>query len=140
LLLLATCSTSRAGADFHDGGPDCCSTYPIYLCRPGYLSYPKPPYELGAYDNGYGSNYGCGCNHGCGGDPAYACGVITPNPYTCCFYGVTLSNYGLITPYHGAGVITSPSRLPALPPLPNAEKLQTPPTSAPEKLPTPAPR
>jgi hypothetical protein len=129
LLLLAACPTSRA--DFHDGGPDCCSTYPIYICRPGYLSFPKPPYELGAYDNGTGSNYGCGCSSGCAGGNSYACGVITPNPYTCCFYGVTLSNYGLITPYHGAGGIVSPSRLPSLPPLP---------TPAPEKLPTPAPR
>jgi hypothetical protein len=140
LLLLAICPTSRA--DFHDGGPDCCSTYPIYLCRPGYLSYPMPPRELALYDNGTGSNNGCGCSSGCGGNGngnGYACGVITPNPYTCCFYGVTLSNYGLITPYHGAGVIVSPSRLPALPPLPGAEKLPAP-APAPEKLPTPNPR
>jgi hypothetical protein len=124
LLLFATCPTSRA--DFNDGGPDCCSTYPIYLCRPGYLSFPKPPYELGAY----GAYENCtGCNHGCGGN-AYACGVITPNPYTCCFYGVTLSNYGLISPYHGPAGSANPSRLPALPP----------PLPAPEKLPTPAPR
>jgi len=120
LLLFATCPTTRA--DF-PGESDCCSTYPVYLCRPGYLSYPKPPYELGPYEN-------CtGCNHGCRG-PAYACGVITPNPYSCCFYGVTLSNYGLITPLRSTAPSAAPSRLPALPP----------PLPAPEKLPKPDPR
>jgi hypothetical protein len=133
LLLFTACPTTRA--DYP--GPECCSTYPIYLCRPGFLSYPIPPYELGPYEN-------CtGCNHGCHG-PAHACGVITPNPYTCCFYGVTLSNYGLITPLHdgpAAGAphtatAPAPSALPALPPVPTVPEK----TTAPEKLPKPAPR
>jgi hypothetical protein len=121
LLLFAACPASRA--EFPGADPECCSTYPIYLCRPGFLSYPKPPYPLGPVEN-------CtGCNH-CGHDPAYGCGVITPNPYACCFYGVTLSNYGLVTPYHGPAAKAVPSVLPALPPVP----------APPEKLPKPPER
>jgi hypothetical protein len=116
LLLLAASSAVRA--DYPS--PDCCSTYPIYLCQPGYLGWPAPPRELSTFEN-------CtGCNHGYGG--ATACGRIVPNPYTCCFYGVTLSNYGLITPLH-AKAATTPSRLPLLPP-----------AMPPEKLPEPEPR
>jgi hypothetical protein len=64
---------------------------------------------------------GCSsCGHGnC--DGSVACGQITPNPYSCCFYGVTLSNYGLITPLRGTA---APGKLPT--PLPAAEKIIAP--------------
>jgi hypothetical protein len=113
LLVFLACPAVRA--DFP--GPDCCSTYPIYLCPPGFLSYPAPPRALAPFEN-------CGgcCN---GDDSAWSCGVITPNPYTCCFYGVTLSNYGLITPLRSMPG-TVPSRLPVLPPAVPAEALPKP--------------
>jgi hypothetical protein len=102
-------------------GPDCCSTYPVYLCPPGYLGYPIAPYPLANFEN-------CsGCYHGCW-QTAYGCGRVTPNPYSCCFYGVTLSNYGLISPLRPAATtLPAPSRLPALPPVPIPEKLPEPP-------------
>jgi hypothetical protein len=118
LLLLIACPLATA----QHPGPECCSTYPIYLCPPGYLGFPAPPRPLALYEN-------CtGCNHGCS-ETAYSCGRITPNPYSCCFYGVTLSNYGLISPLRPASTTATPSRLPALPAVP-----------APEKLPEPTPR
>jgi hypothetical protein len=113
LLLLAACSSARAQ---HPDQP-CCSTYPIYLCPPGYLSYPAPPRDL-TIATGWNS-----CWHGCCDGGATACGVITPNPYSCCFYGVTLSNYALVTP--PAALQGVPGRLPVLPATP-AEKLPNP--------------
>jgi hypothetical protein len=125
--LLATASlflfvaSPAARADFPGPGPECCSTYPIYLCQPGYLGYPAPPRELDLSENCTGCNHGC---NSCGG--ATACGRITPNPYSCCFYGVTLSNYGLITPLRSPSA-NAPSRLPGLPrTLPATEKLPKP--------------
>jgi hypothetical protein len=120
LLLLIACSNAQAG---HPGfsDPNCCSTYPIYLCQPGFLGYPKPPYELTSpyYQN-------CdGCNHGYS-ETAYACGQITPNPYSCCFYGVSLSNYGLITPLGAVKGITSGEFAPAPKLKPEPEKLPKP--------------
>jgi hypothetical protein len=106
LLLFAACPAVRA----QQPGAECCSTYPIYLCRPGYLGYPAPPRDLALFEN-------CtGCNHLSNGS-ATACGQITPNPYSCCFYGVTLSNYALLTPSH-APVWSTPSHLPPVPVVP----------------------
>lgn len=113
LFLIAICPAARAQ---HPWEP-CCSTYPIYTCPPGYLSFPAPPRDLAIYA-------GCfGCGHGCC-DSEHACGVITPNPYSCCFYGRTISNYALITPVGAA----FPGHLPAPTPVPAAEKLPKPPT------------
>jgi hypothetical protein len=112
-LLLVVSPAVRAGGP----GPDCCSTYPIYLCPPGYLGYPAPPRDLNIYQG----CFGCSCNS----DSATACARITPNPYSCCFYGITVSNYGLITPLSAINAV-APSKLPA--PLPAPEKLPAPTT------------
>jgi hypothetical protein len=117
LLLVAACPAARAQYPWEQ----CCSTYPVYLCPPGYLGYPIPPYELATYG---GNNGGCsGCSHG-GCDTEYGCGQVTPNPYSCCFYGVTLSNYALVTPLSAV----LPGHLPTLAPPRPAEKLTKPPT------------
>jgi hypothetical protein len=116
LLLFALSPASRA--DFP--GPECCSTYPIYTCQPGFLGYPAPPRELASsFENCTGCNHGRGC-----GSSAFACGRITPNPYSCCFYGRTISNYGLITPVGSIINGGVPGRLPGQ--LPPGEKLPAP--------------
>jgi hypothetical protein len=115
LFLFLACPAVRADSP----GPDCCSTHPVYLCQPGFMGYPAPPHDLASYDD-------CGgCHRGCG-RVAVGCGMILPNAYSCCFYGVTLSNYGLITPLHTAtsGI---PARLPVLPTTPREpEKVRVP--------------
>jgi hypothetical protein len=102
-------------------GPDCCSTYPIYLCQPGYLGYPAPPRDLNIYQGCFGCGNGCFDNS----ESASACGRITPNPYSCCFYGITVSNYSLITPLSAVNGL-SPINVPAVPALPKPEKLPEP--------------
>ncbi len=119
LLLLAASQPARAGWD-----AECCSTYPVYLCPPGYLGYPAPPGEYAATGCGSYQGYCDWRNYSYG---YVGCPHITPNPYSCCFYGVTLSNYALITPPNGA-LPGAPGPLPALTP------------KAPEKLPEPKPR
>ena len=84
------------------------------------MGYPAPPHELAAYDS-------CsGCNHGCGA-VATACGRITPNSYSCCFYAVTLSNYGLITPLRTTSAHV-PAQLPSLPAPRETDKITKPAT------------
>ena len=122
LLLLAAGAQARAGGPGHDY---CCSNYPVYLCPPGYLGWPAPPGE-------YAPNGACGNTRGwCDYDYVYGhgyvgCPYITPNAYSCCFYGVTLSNYALVTPL-AATLPGVPKPLPVLPP----------PHVKPEKLPEP---
>jgi hypothetical protein len=122
-LLLVVSPAVRAGSPGPGAGfpgPDCCSNYPIYLCPPGYLGYPAPPRDLNVYQ-------GCfGCDSGCFNGSASSCCRITPNSYSCCFYGITLSNYGLITPLSAISGL-NPQPLP-------------PATKAPEKLPEPMPK